>query len=385
MRFAVGLLFCLLIGGCATAPAPRSAAPQGLFDDRLFGAPSETVTGDDLFALSDDMKRFLDTEIAADIRVKGHRQALFDALYTKHRLQLNYDGAATRGAAATFSKRAGNCLSLVIMTAAFAKAMEIPVRYQSVYLDEALSRNEDIYFFVGHVNLILGTRKIDVGFGRFGSDEKIIDFLPPIETRGVQASEISEPTVIAMYMNNRAAEALVRGQVDDAYAWAKAAIGAEPNFSNSYNTLGVVYYRKHRPAEAERVFRAALERKPDNAHVIANLIRVLNDVGRVAEAQELNRKLERIEPNPPFAFYLRGLKAMREGDYNAARDMFAKEVDRAPYYHEFRFWLALAYLGLGQMEPARKELALAVEYSTTPKDHDLYSAKLEKLSPSHPL
>jgi hypothetical protein len=130
--------------------------PQGLFDDRLFGAPSETVTGDDLFALSDDMKRFLDTEIAADIRVKGHRQALFDALYTKHRLQLNYDGAATRGAAATFSKRAGNCLSLVIMTAAFAKAMEIPVRYQSVYLDEALSRNEDIYFFVGHVNLILG-------------------------------------------------------------------------------------------------------------------------------------------------------------------------------------------------------------------------------------
>jgi hypothetical protein len=243
----VGLLSCLLVAACATAPAPRTAAPQGLFDDRLFGPPSETVTGDDIFVLSDEMKRFLDTEIAADIRVKGHRQALFDALYTKHRLQLNYDGAATRGAAPTFAKRAGNCLSLVIMTAAFAKAMDVPVRYQSVYLDEALSRNEDIYFFVGHVNLILGTRKIDVGVGRFGSDEKIIDFLPPIETRGVQAREIAEATIIAMYMNNRSAEALVRGQIDDAYAWAKAAIGTDPDFANSYNTLGVVYYRQPPP------------------------------------------------------------------------------------------------------------------------------------------
>ena len=384
MKTFAGLLLCLAVAGCTTMPAPRIAAPQGLFHDRLFGAPSESVTGDDIFVLSDEMKRFLDTEIATDVRVKGHRQALFDALYTKHRLQLNYDGEATRGAASTFAKRAGNCLSLVIMTSAFAKAMDIPVRYQSVYLDEALSRNEDIYFFVGHVNLILGTRKIDVGFGRFGSDEKIIDFLPPIETRGVQTREISESTIVAMYMNNRAAEALVRGQLDDAYAWAKAAIRREPDFANSYNTLGVIYHRHHNPAEAESVFRAALERKPDNAHVIANLTRVLNDVGRVAEAQDWTRKLEAIEPNPPFAFYMRGLKAMREGDFKLARDMFAKEVDRAPYYHEFRFWLAVAYLGLGQVDPARKELSRAVEYSTTPKDHDLYSAKLEKLSSYQP-
>jgi Tfp pilus assembly protein PilF len=380
MRSFAGALLCILVAACSTVPAPRIAVPQNLFEDHLFGAPSEAVTGDDIFVVSDEMRRFLETDIAAEVRIKGHRQALFDALYTKHRLQLNYDGAATRGAAPTFAARAGNCLSLVIMTSAFAKAMDIPVRYQSVYLDEALSRNEDIYFFVGHVNLILGTRKIDVGFGRTGSDEKIIDFLPPIETRGVQAREIAESTVIAMYMNNRAAEALVRGQLDDAYAWAKAAIARDPEFPNSYNTLGVIYFRHHNPAQAEKVFRAALERKPDNAHVMANMTRALNDLGRVAEAQELTRKLERLEPNPPFAFYMRGLKAMREGDFSLAKDMFAKEVDRAPYYHEFRFWLAVAYLGLGQVDTARDELRLAVQYSTTPKDHDLYSTKLEKLS-----
>ena len=73
---------------------------------------------------------------------------------------------------------------------------------------------------------------------------------------------------------------------------------------------------------------------------------------------------------------------MRAGDINAARDLFAKEVARAPYNHEFQFWLALAYLRLGSVEEARKHLALALENSTTRGERDLYAAKLEKLKRS---
>jgi tetratricopeptide (TPR) repeat protein len=380
MKSFAGLVLCMWLAACATAPMPKMPTPERLFNDQLFLAPSEVVSADDVFVMSAEMKRFLDTEIAAEARVKGHRQALFDALYTKNRLLLNYDGTATRGAAQTFAGREGNCLSLVIMTAAFAKAMDLPVRYQTVYLDDALGRDGDIHFFVGHVNLILARRPIDVGFGRNGSDEKIIDFLPPIEIRNVQTREISEATIVAMYLNNRAAEALARGRLDDAYAWSRAAVGKDPDFANSYNTLGVVYHRHGNLAEAERVLTAALDRQPDNLHVMSNLARVLSDRGRLAEAQELTRKLERIEPNPAFAFYNRGLDAMREGNFKLARDLFAKEVDRQPYYHEFRFWLAAAYIGLGEMDRARQQLALAIEYSPTRKDHDLYSTKLAKIS-----
>jgi len=75
---------------------------------------------------------------------------------------------------------------------------------------------------------------------------------------------------------------------------------------------------------------------------------------------------------------------MQEKNYQAARVLFAKEIDRAPYYDEFHFWLAAAYLGLGEIDKARKELALAMEYSTTRKDHDLYAAKLDRIM-SHQL
>ena len=64
--------------------------------------------------------------------------------------------------------------------------------------------------------------------------------------------------------------------------------------------------------------------------------------------------------------------------------MFSKEVDRAAYYHEFHFWLALAYVGLGDMEHAREHMSIAADNSTTRKDHDLYAAKLERLRASTP-
>jgi Flp pilus assembly protein TadD len=148
---------------------------------------------------------------------------------------------------------------------------------------------------------------------------------------------------------------------------------------SAYNTLGVIYRRHGNPAEAESAFAYALEREPRNTRVMSNLVRALNDQGKVAEAETLGRRLEEIEPNPVFSYFDRGIKAMREGNYKAARDLFAKEVDRAPYYHEFHFWLANAYLGLGKVDQARRELTLAFEYSTTRHDHDLYAAKLDRM------
>jgi len=71
---------------------------------------------------------------------------------------------------------------------------------------------------------------------------------------------------------------------------------------------------------------------------------------------------------------------MQSRDYNAAKDLFAKEVDRAPYFHEFHFWLAAACLGLGETERARKELTIAMEISSTRKDQAMYAAKLARIN-----
>jgi hypothetical protein len=59
--------------------------------------------------------------------------------------------------------------------------------------------------------------------------------------------------------------------------------------------------------------------------------------------------------------------------------MFDKEVRRDPFYHEFRYWLAVTLAQLGEVEQARTNLAFAKEYSTTIREFDLYSAKLARI------
>ena len=379
MKHYAVLLVSLMLGACAATPVVRQ--PEGLFNDNLFLAPSERISVDDVFALSDEMKQYLDTEIARESRTKGRQQALFDSLYAKGKLKLDFDSATTRNAAQAFAARSGNCLSLVIMTAAFARQMGLPVRYQTAFVDDTWSRSGDIQFFIGHVNLTLGRHQIYDGVGRFEPD-LTIDFLPPQDIHGLRTRLIGEETIVAMYMNNRAAELFTQGLVNNAYWWARAAIGQDPGFMSSYNTLGIIYQRHGNLAEAEKVLAYALERQPGNLHVMSNLVSVLNAQGRVEESRVLARKLEQMDPDPPFSFFDRGLAAVRDGDFKAARDLFAKEVDRAPYYDEFHFWLAVAYVGLGEMDQARKQLTLAVEYSTTPRVRELYAAKLDRIKSS---
>jgi Tfp pilus assembly protein PilF len=372
------LLLCLLIGGCAGVPPPMAPTAQ-LFSDAAFAAPSEPIGAAELFTLSPDMRAYLRSdEFSAQVRSKGTQHGLIDALYKKGELKLEYDARMTRNAAQTFRARAGNCLSLVIMTAAFAKELGMAVQYQNVMTDNVWSRAGNLYFASTHVNLSLGKRAHNLPSA---PDTRMltIDFLPPQDMAGYRTHPLDEDTIVAMYMNNRAAEALAQERLDDAYWWARAAVAQYPSVVVGYNTLGVIYQRHGNPQLAERAFRTALVREPESILVMQNLVPVLVSLGKNEEAQALARRVASIEPNPPFHFFNLGMAAMRERDYAAAKALFAREVQRAPYYHEFHYWLALACLRLGESAYAREQMALALETSTTLDTRDLYSAKLAQL------
>jgi tetratricopeptide (TPR) repeat protein len=341
----------------------------------LFAAPSEKIGTDDVLEVSDAMRRYLTVDIADQIRSKGPMVGLVDALYRRAQLKLEYDAATTRTAAEAFDARSGNCLSLVLMTAALAHEMKLTVRYQSAYLEETWSRNGNLLFASGHVNVTLGRRLVDVNTRR-DINPWTIDFLPAEDLRSLRMRDIDENTVLAMYANNRAAEALARGRLDDAYAWTVEALRKDPAFMNSYNTLGVVYLRHNDLALAERTFGYVLEREPKNTRALANIAETYTRLDRAADAAAARTRLAAIESVPPFHFFNLGLDAARQSDWRTARDFFAREVARADYYHEFHFWLGLADWQLGDVGQARKHLQLALDNSTTRGQYDLYAAKL---------
>jgi Flp pilus assembly protein TadD len=378
MKRCIALLFFTLLAACATTPPPP--ANTSLFEDRLFAPASERISVEDIFAITPEMKEFVHAVVGPAAKNSGASKALYNALYPKGDLRIDYDASVTRNARQTYEAKSGNCLSLAIMTASLARELGLTVQYQYVLVDETWSRHGDLFFSSGHVNLILGKKHNNVYRSTGDPSESIvIDFLPGNDAAHLPAQSIDEKKIAAMYMNNRAAESMAANRLDDAYWWAREAVLQDPSFTTAYNTLGVVYLRHGNAQLAQRVFGYSLELEPHDTVAMFNLIQALNDQGLTADASRMTARLHELQPDQPYHLFNLGRAAMEHGDFKTARDLFQKEVDHDPYNHEFQFWLASANFRLGDMKQANAHLKLAMEYSTTRSGRELYAAKLDRL------
>jgi Tfp pilus assembly protein PilF len=371
----LGGMLAALLSACASV-APPGADVRTLLHDEWFAPSQEDTNPARVLALSDAMRNYANNELRALIAHRDPRRVLIEALHERGQLHLAYDAERTGNAAETYESRSGNCLSLVLMTGAFAQHLGLPVTFRAVQLDPQYTRAGGLTLENGHVNILMGhmgERPI------WGANDLIVDFLPTRELTGHSALVLSEQTVIAMYMNNRAAETLADGRVDDSYAWARAAVLQDPGHASAVNTLAVVYMRRGQPAAAEAALRHALAREPENTAALSNLVLVLRDTGRQADANVVAAQLKALQPYPPFHFLEAGRRELEAGKAAEARDLFERELRRQPFQHEVHFWLAQAWLQMGNGGKAAEHLRQAMDYSPTMASQKLYSAKLDRL------
>jgi tetratricopeptide (TPR) repeat protein len=371
------LTSAVLVSGCVHRPLAPAAAPQ-LLHDNLFTASTERTERSAIFELSDEMLAYVKAEFGHLRAQEDPRKSLLEAL-NKHRLKLSYDAGITRNAAQAFAAKSGNCLSLVLMTAAFAKHLNLPYSYQSVNTDALYSRSADLLLASGHVNLVLERLNHQTQFHPAKLTELIVDFLPPSELRGQVSRSIAEATIVAMYFNNRAAEQLAAGRIDEAYHWSREAVMQDGGFAAAINTLAVIYLRRQHLPQAEAALRHLLALEPDNTAALSNLVLVLQRNGRDAEAQQALLRLRELQPVPPLHDFDQGRQALNAGDLQAARGHFARELRRQPFHPDVHFWAAMTLLRLGEPGKAKDHLQLAVDNSVNNSTHDLYAAKLAAL------
>jgi Tfp pilus assembly protein PilF len=373
MRTFVALLLASLLAACATSPTLRPH-DSALLDDSLFAPPAERIDAAAVLALSPEMEAFVDNELAAAVRAKGRQLGLFDALYAHGEPWLDYDATITRTAAEAYASRSGNCLSLVLMTAAFARQLGMDVRYQSVDVWKSWSRDDSLLYLNSHVNIVL------LMPAAMHVTDMVIDFMPTTAIQLRRTRVLEEATILSMYMNNRAVELLAQQEIDRAYWWARAAMRQDPRSLDPVNTLAVIYNARGHPAEAEHALRWLLAQEPDNVVALDNLVIALRGQGREAEAQAVARQLAELRPVPPFYYFDRGQAALKDGEYQAAKKLFLKEMRRDAHYDKLHAALALAHYGLGELAKARAQMAIAVDNSTTAADRALYSKMLGRLT-----
>lgn len=361
----------LLLGACASGPPPLPVS-LAIWDEARYGRPPLTAD-DELLALSPAMTRFVNEELRRAQRLHGPQRGLFLALRDGGRLRLEYDSSRTRTAAEAFEARAGNCLSLVLMTAALAREMGLGVTYQWVEVPELWSRSEQFTLLNGHINLSLSPPLR--GTGEHHADAMTIDFQAIDDPHLVRVRPLREATVFAMFFNNRAVEAMERSDWALAHAALQAAYRHDPGYLNLLNTLAVLHRRNGDLPRAELALRSLMAREPHNRHAAANLVLVLEGQGRRDEARALAAAL----PPSPFADYERGQALSAAGRWAEALEAFERQLRHTPDFHGLRLELARMNLQLGRLGPARSHLQVAADEAPTLALRERYQSKLQAL------
>lgn len=379
-RLCATLLAALLAGCAGLAPT----APDTLLQDALFGHPTRPAEAAEVLALSPAMRTHLQALRSQVSRPADLPMALGQSLYSRQDgLRLDYDASFTRNAAQAFEARSGNCLSLVVMTAAMAGALGLEVGFQEVPGTDLYRREGDLTLRTGHVNLVLGERMPLQTWRMSTADvvkrHLVIDFLPQETAGALPAAPITTPRVLAMFMNNRAVESLLAQQPGAAYAWVRESLRTDPAFAAAYNTLGVVYQRSGHLSQAAAAYERVLVLDDRQVATMDNLAQVRRAQGRDAEAQALEQRRAALEPVEPFHFLKLGQAALAVQDWARARQLFQRELRSQPDSHEAWFGLARVHLALGDNTQAEHALRRAQEASATSNEQARYAGKLAAL------
>jgi len=361
------------LAACATPPAGGgeelgreqllSKLPSVLADESFAESELAARKAREALALSPAMEDLVRRTLEPMAARVGGPEALYSVLYERGRIGVEYSSDYTRNAAEAFEARKGNCLSLALMTAAFAKRLGIRVHYQLVRTPEAWSRGDRLSFQIRHVNVTLAQNAVD-GFLRGSpfSQGLTVDFVP-IEFKNRQAlRELDESAVIAMYLNNLASEALDVAQYDRAYHLARQALLTDPTLPESYNTLAVVLSSRNQQAKAEAALRRSLALAPDSVAAMGNLIAML-DEARSPEANLWRSRLRELQPSPPFADFDQGRVALAAGDASKALALFQRQRERTGLDPRLQQYIAASYQRLGRDDEAIAALQQGLQAS----------------------
>jgi tetratricopeptide (TPR) repeat protein len=348
------------LGGCAAPKVGSSLAPPDtVWQDNAFAYQRDLVTEtrETIFALDPEVVRALRTDDGIAHSTERRLDLLVARLYGTSGIRLSYASGHTTGASETWHNKRGDCLSLTILAYASARYLGIDAHMQEVRVPASLDRREGVDFVNGHVNvLVRHTAEVVINGQSFGAGSFIIDFEPQAGARR-SGQWLSENAIMARYYNNRATEYLVQKDDTRAYAYYRAAIAAEPDFSPSFGNLAQLYAKHGLTQTAEQLLRHAIAMGGPQYVPLRAMHKLLIAQGRDAEAQRFAELLAKRQDEDPYYWMGLGMAALQEGRNRAAIGAFERAVSLTTGFEELHFHLGVAYWRNGQRDAASKQLA----------------------------
>ncbi|WNC70516.1 hypothetical protein RGQ13_10245 [Thalassotalea psychrophila] len=374
---------CVFLTACSSKHAGLvDIDTSKLLNDEAF--PSYTnypiETKKQIYALDNEMNDFVHSSLMHEQDPSKRARLLLKKLFHRSPEDLRYQNGANLTATQAFHQNTANCLSLTILAYSLANEADLTIKFQEVLIPEYWIREGSYNMLTGHVNLkVVGDSKspfVVVWNGK----ETVIDFDPYSVKKHFPKNIISKNRVTAMFYNNKGAQALVRNEFDLAYAYFRASIKQEPDFSPVWGNLGLLYKRIGLQDYAEQSYLASVNYNYKNYNAWNNLAILVTEQERHEEATKIYSYIHKARMENPYYHGLLGDEAFYNGEYKLAINHYKKAKSMLGKEHEFYFGLAKSYYKLGNYKQSEYYLLKAKRYARFKDIEDKYQSKLNLLS-----
>lgn len=381
------LLTFLVVTMCLVACQSTQQADTEIADikpllkDELFPSYSlfNIESEEEVFYLGEEAKRFAEQSVydsGLNARnISGFVSAILD--YSDNGMM--YRNNANTVANTTFSNRAANCLSLSIMTFALAQHLGLNTTFYEVDIPEYWTRRDGFSLLNGHINLRVSAPETTMGM-TIGATYADVDFDPQAIRSHFPRIPVSKKSVLAMFYNNKGADAFVANSYTRAYRYFRAAAKVDPKLQQTWTNLGVLYRMQGDFEQAERTYEHALSLDSENLTVWENLAILYRYQNKEEKAAELFSKIETKRKNNPFYHYILGEQSFEDDNFDKALAHYERAIRLDRKNHEVLFGLAKTYFELGDTTNAVFYLKSAEEHATDDYTAKRYASKLAVLA-----
>jgi tetratricopeptide (TPR) repeat protein len=277
-------------------------------------------------------------------------RSLQSALFDPSRFTFDYDAHLTETASQALRSGRGNCVAFTNLFIAMGRARGIPVKAGVVAPRVNGVKRGDLVYVTTHVVAVYAHagRLVTFDFNRSRDDSDV-------HVRLVDDLELA-----ALYVNNRAVDALGEGEFALAESRLDQVLKLAPGFAAAHGNLGVLRRRRGDTSGALDAYRRALAIDPKDPAILGNLAALYSGLGREREARAA-LSLADLSRASPYTMLARGDLEAADGRVDEALRFYRRAARLDPKIPEPQVSIARAARSAGRIDEARRAAARAVK------------------------
>ena len=379
MKLFYYLLIILLTGCAKTAPQNKTIDPYqeitryaaDIEHDKSF-----MISHEDLFLLPEQEKK----KIIGHMISKPDGKTRYNHLYNYLEQKLsnfNYYGD-TFTAAESVYKKGGNCLSLAILTAAYAELVDVKYDFDLVSSSPVYLQEGKLDLISNHVRTKLYATQTETKGQLFSQSAGIIvDYFPATKTH--KKHSINNDYFISLYYQNLASKALMQNHHQQALTIAKQGVAISPENLNLLNILAISLSRLERLKQAENLYQLGLKTAPQDLNLLVNYRILARKLKNDSTVSNLTARINESNDPTPFTWLHLAENAYKNNHNTLAINYFLKAAKFAPYLTNAHQGLGRAYLKSGDLSKAKHAFEKALESTHDDTLEQMYATKISKL------